>query len=159
MASTKFIGKFGKCPSLGVAATFTDFDAFTNCSVHCRSYMRLFSDYCEKSECIDKFTAGTFRHLVDLVFDIEVGISDHTGTLMCRLTGKHAETLLRCTVEEFLAMADEDKAALKWQHLLERCAIKLVVKRKSAELSKHMITIVDCVLANSDEVAERISIY
>jgi meiosis-specific with OB domain-containing protein len=118
----------------------------------------MFADYCEKLGCMEKYN-NLNRHIVEFVYDIEMCLSDHTGTISCRLMGKHGEMLLGRTVEEFLTLSDAEKAALKWRCLLERCAIKMIVKRKSAECTKNMINIVECVLANPEEVAEKIKIY
>uniref|UniRef100_A0A4X1W028 Meiosis-specific with OB domain-containing protein n=2 Tax=Sus scrofa TaxID=9823 RepID=A0A4X1W028_PIG len=63
-----------------------------------------------------------------LSFDMLIDLSDHTGTLhFCSLTGSVAEETLGCTVNEFLAMTDEQRTALKWQLLLERTKIYLKV--------------------------------
>ncbi|KAL4675918.1 hypothetical protein H8959_010063 [Pygathrix nigripes] len=65
---------------------------------------------------------------VFLSFDMLIDLTDHTGTLhSCSLTGSVAEETLGCTVNEFLAMTDEQKTALKWQFLLERSKIYLKV--------------------------------
>ncbi|KAB0401482.1 hypothetical protein E2I00_009267 [Balaenoptera physalus] len=61
-------------------------------------------------------------------FHMLIDLTDHTGTLhSCSLTGSVAEETLGFTVNEFLAMTDEQKTALKWQFLLERSKIYLKV--------------------------------
>ncbi|KAM4820082.1 meiosis-specific with OB domain-containing protein isoform 1-T3 [Thomomys bottae] len=61
---------------------------------------------------------------VSLSFDMLVDLTDHTGTLQsCGLAGSVAEDTLGCTVNQFVAMTDEQKTELKWQFLLERSKI------------------------------------
>ncbi|XP_057606812.1 meiosis-specific with OB domain-containing protein isoform X2 [Hippopotamus amphibius kiboko] len=74
---------------------------------------------------------------VFLSFDMLIDLTDHTGTLhSCSLTGSVAEETLGCTVNEFLAMTDEQKTALKWQFLLERSKIYL----KQSEQRYHLMS-------------------
>ncbi|XP_059753338.1 meiosis-specific with OB domain-containing protein isoform X3 [Balaenoptera ricei] len=75
---------------------------------------------CNKDSSEFKSVFRSFHMLIDL--------TDHTGTLhSCSLTGSVAEETLGFTVNEFLAMTDEQKTALKWQFLLERSKIYLKV--------------------------------
>ncbi|XP_067563160.1 meiosis-specific with OB domain-containing protein isoform X3 [Globicephala melas] len=75
---------------------------------------------CNKDSSEFKSVFRSFHMLIDL--------TDHTGTLhSCSLTGSVAEETLGFTVNEFLAMTDEQKTALKWQFLLERSKIYVKV--------------------------------
>ncbi|KAL8175007.1 UNVERIFIED_CONTAM: hypothetical protein K2H54_008952, partial [Gekko kuhli] len=57
-------------------------------------------------------------------FDLLIDLTDHTGTLpSCKLSDTVAEESLGCTVQEFLALTEAQKTALKWQLLLERSKI------------------------------------
>lgn len=84
-------------------------------------------------------------------FDLLVDVTDHTGTLQaCSLRGAAAEQTLGCSVshrrridseplhrnrnvsacfqtDEFIRLSDDQRTALKWKLLLERCKICLKV--------------------------------
>nr|XP_028696290.1 meiosis-specific with OB domain-containing protein isoform X1 [Macaca mulatta]XP_028696291.1 meiosis-specific with OB domain-containing protein isoform X1 [Macaca mulatta] len=93
---------------------------------------------------------------VFLSFDMLIDLTDHTGTLhSCSLTGSVAEETLGCTVNEFLAMTDEQKTALKWQFLLERSKIylKFVVSHRARSGLK--ISVLSCKLADPTEQPQR----
>ncbi|XP_015297613.1 meiosis-specific with OB domain-containing protein isoform X3 [Macaca thibetana thibetana] len=95
---------------------------------------------------------------VFLSFDMLIDLTDHTGTLhSCSLTGSVAEETLGCTVNEFLAMTDEQKTALKWQFLLERSKIylKFVVSHRARSGLK--ISVLSCKLADPTEASRNLS--
>lgn len=90
-------------------------------------------------------------------FDIRVSLSDHTGTIICKLAGAIAEKVLECTVDDFLKMTDREKELLKWKYLLERCKVKIIVLKR--ENSTPLISILTCELAILAEVAAKLPIY
>lgn len=111
---------------------------------------------CANSAC--PVTQGRENGDPELHFDIRMNISDHTGSLNdCRLTGKIAETVLRCSVEEFLRMSEGERAKMKWKYLLERCAIRIVVYFDNQH--RPVISVQGCNVADTLEVAERIPVY
>jgi hypothetical protein len=75
------------------------------------------------------------------------------------LVGKYAEDLLQSSVEGFLKMMDCKKAAIKWNFLLERCKIKLLIKRKSALRMKAFVSVVHIEKADADECCNLMKIY
>ncbi|XP_030752470.1 meiosis-specific with OB domain-containing protein [Sitophilus oryzae] len=88
----------------------------------------------------------------EVTFDIQVMLTDHTGTLTnCRLTGHSAEIALCCTATEFSSMSDDQKCALKWKYLLERCKVRLAVVFMMAP--RPVISIVQIQSAALDDVA------
>ncbi|XP_046994040.1 meiosis-specific with OB domain-containing protein [Schistocerca americana] len=96
----------------------------------------------------------------DTVFDIRMRLTDHTGSLEnCRLTGTAAERVLNCTVNEFLAMKDDSRTALKWCLLMERCAARIMVLRPSSEQRRPLVSVLACSVANPVEVAAHIPIF
>ncbi|XP_049858993.1 meiosis-specific with OB domain-containing protein isoform X2 [Schistocerca gregaria] len=96
----------------------------------------------------------------DTIFDIRMRLTDHTGSLEnCRLTGTAAERVLNCTVNEFLAMKDDSRTALKWCLLMERCAARIMVLRPSSEQRRPLISVLACSVANPVEVAAHIPIF
>ncbi|XP_054098396.1 meiosis-specific with OB domain-containing protein isoform X4 [Callithrix jacchus] len=105
---------------------------------------------CNKNSLDFKSVFVSFEMLIDL--------TDHTGTLhSCSLTGSVAEETLGCTVNEFLAMTDEQKTALKWQFLLERSKVylKFVVSHRARSGLK--ISVLSCKLADPTEASRNLS--
>uniref|UniRef100_A0A2K6NN25 Meiosis-specific with OB domain-containing protein n=1 Tax=Rhinopithecus roxellana TaxID=61622 RepID=A0A2K6NN25_RHIRO len=95
---------------------------------------------------------------VFLSFDMLIDLTDHTGTLhSCSLTGSVAEETLGCTVNEFLAMTDEQKTALKWQFLLERSKIYLKFVLSHRARSGLKISVLSCKLADPTEASRNLS--
>uniref|UniRef100_A0A3Q2XD15 Meiosis specific with OB-fold n=1 Tax=Hippocampus comes TaxID=109280 RepID=A0A3Q2XD15_HIPCM len=55
-------------------------------------------------------------------FDLMMNLTDHTGTLhACTLRSPVAEAMLGCTTEQFTHLTDNERTAMKWKFLLERC--------------------------------------
>ncbi|XP_020942459.1 meiosis-specific with OB domain-containing protein isoform X2 [Sus scrofa] len=93
-----------------------------------------------------------------LSFDMLIDLSDHTGTLhFCSLTGSVAEETLGCTVNEFLAMTDEQRTALKWQLLLERTKIYLKVSLLHRARARLRMSVLSCKLADPVEASRSLS--
>ncbi|KAL1392806.1 hypothetical protein pipiens_012209 [Culex pipiens pipiens] len=120
----------------------------------CKSFVRVSDDRCSRPEC-----AYNPANIVSY-FDIRIDLTDHTGTLAnCRLMNQVAEQTLACKVDKFLNMSDEEKGKLKWRILLERCAVKLVVKRKSPVRFQTVYSVAECVVAGAKEVEGKIKVY
>ncbi|KAM6165862.1 meiosis-specific with OB domain-containing protein isoform 1-T1 [Erethizon dorsatum] len=95
---------------------------------------------------------------VFLSFHMLVDITDHTGTLhSCSLIGNVAEETLGCTVDEFLAMTDEQKTALKWRFLLERSKIYLKFVLSPRTRGGLRISILSCRLADPTEASRNLT--
>uniref|UniRef100_A0A182KAN9 Replication factor A C-terminal domain-containing protein n=1 Tax=Anopheles christyi TaxID=43041 RepID=A0A182KAN9_9DIPT len=124
--------------------------------VHCRMLVREPNARCPKYEC-PGHTAANAR---EGFFDITVDISDHTGTLTgCRMVGQVAETVLNCDVTTFVRLTDAQRTQLKWKYLLDRCAVRLIVKRRSAVRFQNLYSIVDCAIADPAEVEAKLKVY
>ncbi|KAM5332316.1 meiosis-specific with OB domain-containing protein isoform 2-T2 [Glossophaga mutica] len=95
---------------------------------------------------------------VFLSFNMLIDLTDHTGTLhSCSLTGSVAEETLGCTVNEFLAMTDEQKTALKWQFLLERSKIYVKFFLSDRARGGLRISVLSCKLADPVEASRNLS--
>ncbi|XP_045640680.1 meiosis-specific with OB domain-containing protein isoform X4 [Ursus americanus] len=95
---------------------------------------------------------------VFLSFHLLIDLTDHTGTLhACSLTGGVAEETLGCTVNEFLAMTDEQKTALKWRFLLERSKIYLKFFLSHRARGGLRISVLSCKLADPIEASRNLS--
>ncbi|XP_033840919.1 meiosis-specific with OB domain-containing protein [Periophthalmus magnuspinnatus] len=92
------------------------------------------------------------------VFDLLVDVSDHSGTLHgCIFRSPMVEKILDCTVEEFKNLTDDERTALKWRFLLERCKIyiKMLPPNKMRPATKGVI--LGFSLADPGEVKQRMS--
>uniref|UniRef100_A0A182RD30 MEIOB-like N-terminal domain-containing protein n=1 Tax=Anopheles funestus TaxID=62324 RepID=A0A182RD30_ANOFN len=125
--------------------------------VHCRTLVRGQDIACPKYDCLGHITPGAAR---ESFFDITVDITDHTGTLTgCRMVSRVAETVLNCDVATFKRQTEEQKTHLKWNFLLDRCAVRLIVKRRSAVRFQNLYSIVDCTIADPAEVEAKLKVY
>ncbi|XP_026207555.1 meiosis-specific with OB domain-containing protein [Anabas testudineus] len=91
-------------------------------------------------------------------FDLLVDFTDHTGTLQaCTLRSPVAENMLGCTTEEFTSFTDDERTAMKWKFLLERCKIyvKILPSTKMRTGIKGMV--LACSLADPGEVKQHMS--
>lgn len=121
---------------------------------NCKSVLRISDSKCQQEECQNNL------YPISVNFDIPVDITDHTGTLTnCRLMNQAAENTLNCKLETFLKMGDAQKGKLKWRYLLERCTLKLIIKRKSPVRFQTLYTILDCSVASPQEVGSKIKVY
>lgn len=93
-------------------------------------------------------------------YDLSVDLTDHTGSLRkCRIGADLAETMLGHSLDVFAILSSERRGEIKWKWLLERCTLKMVVKRKSVVRSQPVICIVDCVVAKQADVLGHIKMY
>lgn len=86
--------------------------------------------------------------------DLQVDVTDHTGTLSSNLSGGAAEDTLSCTVDGFFNLTEDQKTSLKWNFLLERC--KIYLKACTASNSKNglRISILSCRVADPKEAVK-----
>uniref|UniRef100_A0A3Q2ZZD6 Meiosis specific with OB-fold n=2 Tax=Kryptolebias marmoratus TaxID=37003 RepID=A0A3Q2ZZD6_KRYMA len=91
-------------------------------------------------------------------FDLLVDLTDHTGTLQaCSLRGVAAEQTLGCTVEEFTRLNDDQRTALKWRFLLERCKTHVKILPSARAKSGIRGAVLSCSLADPGEVKQHMS--
>ncbi|XP_061666001.1 meiosis-specific with OB domain-containing protein [Syngnathoides biaculeatus] len=88
-------------------------------------------------------------------FDLLVDIVDHTGTLhACVLRSPVAEALLGCTTEQFTHLTNNERIAMMWNFLLERCKIYVKILPSMRTKSGVRVVILACSLADPDEVMQ-----
>ncbi|XP_054624433.1 meiosis-specific with OB domain-containing protein isoform X2 [Dunckerocampus dactyliophorus] len=88
-------------------------------------------------------------------FDLLVDLTDHTGTLhTCSLRSPVAETTLGCTTEEFTHLTDDERTAMKWRFLLERCKIYVKIVPSTKTKSGVRVVVLACSLADPGEVKQ-----
>ncbi|XP_052861429.1 protein hold'em [Anopheles cruzii] len=126
--------------------------------VHCRTFLPKQSTGCSKEDCTGRYDTAAVPP--EAFFDITVDISDHTGTLAgCRMMSSIAESVLRCDVATFGRKSDAQRTALKWQYLLDRFALRLVVKRRTAVRFQHLFSIVGCTAVDPVELESKLKVY
>lgn len=94
-------------------------------------------------------------------FDIGVELIDHSGTLRCRLRDAAAERLIGCVPAAWRGKSYRDRGLIKWRWLLERCAVKVRVRRSTSTSGQLWsgVDVVDCQLANDEQVEREIKLY
>ncbi|KAF0025214.1 hypothetical protein F2P81_022095 [Scophthalmus maximus] len=98
----------------------------TRCSM-CKFQVTEDAQSCTNQLCQGRDQASL---LATTGFDLLVDLTDHTGTLhACTLRSPVAEKALGCTPIEFTSLTDDERTAMKWKFLLERC--KIYVKKDS----------------------------
>nr|XP_046233905.1 meiosis-specific with OB domain-containing protein isoform X2 [Scatophagus argus] len=91
-------------------------------------------------------------------FDLLVDFTDHTGTLhSCTLRSPVAEKTLGCTTEEFTSLTDDQRTAMKWKFLLERCKIYIKILPSTKTKSGIRGVVLACSLADPGEVKQHMS--
>ncbi|XP_059180336.1 meiosis-specific with OB domain-containing protein isoform X2 [Centropristis striata] len=91
-------------------------------------------------------------------FGLLVDFTDHTGTLhACTLRSPVAEKTLGCTTEEFTSLTDDERTALKWKFLLERCKIYVKILPSTKMRSGIKGTVLGCSVADPGEVKQHMS--
>lgn len=99
------------------------------CCVHCKQFIPSTREYCSAMTCNLKSVPG--KNYVDK-FDIRMNLSDHSGSLnSCHMYDKYATTFLHCDLDEYLKLPEPAFEQIHWLHMLERRAIKVLVKRKT----------------------------
>lgn len=97
--------------------------------LHCNRYMSSSQEYCAEESCVQKSVPG--KNYTEK-FDIRLNVSDHTGTLSnCHMYDKYAIAFLNCDLNEYLRLPETAFEQINWLHMLERRAIKVLVKPKS----------------------------
>ncbi|XP_061612838.1 meiosis-specific with OB domain-containing protein isoform X1 [Phyllopteryx taeniolatus] len=92
-------------------------------------------------------------------FDLLVDLTDHTGTLRaCTLRSPVAEALLGCSTEQFTHLTDNERTAMKWNFLLERCKIYVKIIASTRTKSGVRAVILACSLADPGEVKQHMSV-
>ncbi|KAM9305444.1 meiosis-specific with OB domain-containing protein [Gastrophryne carolinensis] len=87
--------------------------------------------------------------------NLQMDLTDHSGTLSGNLSDKVAEETLSCTVDGFFNLTEDQKTSLKWNFLLER--FKIYVKVTPSPKAKHglRVNILSCHKADPHEALSR----
>lgn len=128
--------------------------------IKCNSYVALGNEMCDNEDCqIAFYDELTLAEKFEYYYDIKISLSDHSGTINCKMLKEYAERLLGCSAKDFLNLNEKIKSDLKLNLLMERCAVKVVLRRKSVLRSNMTITVLECLVADFDEVTRKITVY
>ncbi|XP_061763332.1 meiosis-specific with OB domain-containing protein [Nerophis ophidion] len=88
-------------------------------------------------------------------FDLLVDLTDHTATLhACSLRSPVAEITFGCTTEEFTRLTDDERTAMKWKFLLERCKTYVKILPSTKTKSGVRAFVLACSLADPGEAKQ-----
>ncbi|CAN9508585.1 unnamed protein product [Ophioblennius macclurei] len=91
-------------------------------------------------------------------FDLLVDLTDHTGTLQaCSLRSPVAEKTLGRTTDDFASLTDDERTAMKWKFLLERCKVHVKILPSPKLKSGLKATILACSPAEPAEAKQHMS--
>lgn len=128
----------------------------------CKQYISNESITCPNEDCynLQYMNPTAQQNWIKPFFNMTINISDHTGTLVnCKLYNKFAESVIRVNVHDFIRLSDDEKSSIKWNILLERCAVKLMIRKRSVCRSKTLISVVECSPINQAVIAKDLKIY
>nr|XP_008115010.1 PREDICTED: meiosis-specific with OB domain-containing protein isoform X2 [Anolis carolinensis] len=90
-------------------------------------------------------------------FDLFVDLTDHTGTLhSCSFSDTVAEEALGYTVQEFQALTEAQRTALKWHFLLERSKIYFKIIPSASSRTGLRVNLLSCKLADPVEASQNL---
>lgn len=119
--------------------------------------------YCNNDDCVilnSSFEQNYRAAGYSDSYNIRMSLSDFTETLdTCRMYGATAERILGKSLNEFRNLTSFERSNLKWKFLLERCKLKVIIKRKTAVRQTVSITVLDCEVADMREVLADIKAY
>ncbi|EDW53670.1 protein hold'em [Drosophila sechellia] len=97
---------------------------------------------CASDACQEYFLLGNDEQRSISYFNINIHLSDQTGTLVeARLAGHPAERILGLRAEDFERLAEREKSELKWRFLLKYFEVRLMIK-KPVGLRNHLVVVV-----------------
>ncbi|XP_031636680.1 protein hold'em-like [Contarinia nasturtii] len=132
----------------GVITKFDINAAIVKSCVNCKKLL-LNRNECGMPNC-DSIQSNGPRY-VDKVY-MAVSVTDHSGTLNCRIVDEHAQHILGHSAQGLKSMAEDDVDAIFNKFILERFAVKLIVRFKSK--TEYFASIVSIETHNSHDVAE-----
>ncbi|KAM6963724.1 meiosis-specific with OB domain-containing protein [Tautogolabrus adspersus] len=136
-----------------------DLDSSVSKVIRTRCYSCKFQVTEDAQSCTNQLCPGRDQAFsASTGFDLLVDFTDHTGTLhTCPLRSPVAEKVLGCTTEEFTSLTDDERTAMKWKFLLERCKIHVKILPSFKLKSGMRGMVLACSLADPGEVKQHMS--
>lgn len=133
---------------------------FNSCSKSCHRFMPKEKTACDSEKCLLEFSFGYSGDNYETFFNINLHLSDHTGTLIeAALTDTIASRLLGFNTSEFLELKDEQLNKLKWSFLMDYFEVKIVIRKPSISRKKLMIFVLDMRAIELDELSKIITVF
>lgn len=153
----------GKTTTKEIISSISQLNRFSFSKI-CRKPMSISALNCINDDCAIQTSSFESNYLTTDnsldTFNIRMNLSDFTETLdTCRVYGATAERILGKSLNEFQSLTDLERGNLKWKFLLERCKIKIIIKKKTAVRRTVSITVLDCVVADMHDVLTDIKAY
>lgn len=126
---------------------------------NCNRYVPILNEFCDNEDCQIANFDQTLSDQFDYYYDIHISLSDHSGTINCRILKEYAEKLIGCPAKDFMNLDEKRKTEIKLKLIMERCRVKVVLRRKSVLRSTMTIIVLECVVADIDEVTNKITVY
>ncbi|EDW66183.2 protein hold'em [Drosophila virilis] len=115
---------------------------------------------CDNESCLLEFSLGHSGAHFEHFFNINIHLSDQTGTLLeTRLSGGVAEHLLGLKADAFPQLPEPKKTELKWRFLLKYFEVKLLVRKPAAMRKNLAVSVVDMELISLAKLIEKISVF
>ncbi|XP_064556296.1 protein hold'em [Drosophila montana] len=115
---------------------------------------------CDNESCLLEFSLGHSGARIEHFFNINIHLSDQTGTLLeTRLSGGVAEHLLGLKADAFLQLSERKKTELKWRFLLKYFEVKLLVRKPAAMRKNLAVIVVDMELISLARLIEKITVF
>uniref|UniRef100_A0A3Q2XB08 Meiosis specific with OB-fold n=1 Tax=Hippocampus comes TaxID=109280 RepID=A0A3Q2XB08_HIPCM len=127
-----------------------DLDSCVSKVAKCKFQVTEGTQYCNNQLCPGR--GQVFSSITG--FDLMMNLTDHTGTLhACTLRSPVAEAMLGCTqTEQFTHLTDNERTAMKWKFLLERCKTYVKILPSTRTKSGVRAVVLACSLADPGEV-------
>lgn len=134
----------------GVITKFGINSAIVKCCAHCNRFLTRDRDRCANETCNAMAVTNGGPHYTDRIY-MPVSFADHSGTLNGRMMDEHAEHLLGYSGAELKLMPEEEIDSIYEQYILQRFAIKVIVKGKSS--TEYFANILTIERVDSDDLA------
>ncbi|KAM8721023.1 hypothetical protein ACLKA7_006971 [Drosophila subpalustris] len=140
-----------------------DIDGLTNCINKNKSCLRLIPNNrndCDNEHCVLQFSMDFSGARFEYFFNINIQLSDQTGTLMeSRLSGGVADHLLGLNADAFQRLLERRKTELKWRFLLKYFEVKLLVKKPTAMRKNLTVIVVDMELIQLEQLIQKMTTF
>lgn len=124
-----------------------EFSPLVRQCLSCNKFIEKKLELCSDPNCIQVLAASTGPKFIEK-FNITTDLTDHSGSLKsCRLSDEYAVAVLGHSIASFVNLSEAEIETLRWKFLLERHAVKIVV-RQSSTFQTARIAILDCVPFN-----------
>lgn len=124
------------------------------CCVVCQKFLRNNATQCDNARCIEALPSN---QAFTEKFYISMSLSDHSGTLNCRIGDEYATKLLNYSAEEYKRLPEATIDIIQKKFQFERVAAKILVKRRHQ--ASVLIKVLDISFEDPNEIARKINLF